>query len=449
MRFYTGKGLSLNYNISKYIVSQSLDNNEVLLYSTLSTSILTMEKRIFNDIFGLKKFDNYADECKELAEMGFLFTGNSDSQLKSLEQIRREIVDTDHGITAVTIATTMDCNARCYYCFEHGAIRNPMSHETAEAVSDFLISNCTENEIYISWFGGEPLMEPDVIELITNRLLSENIKIESTITTNGILIDQAIVDRFHHWNVTRVQITIDGLKENYNRTKNYALDIGDPFERIMENIELVISSGISVHLRVNYKSSDYSEVHDTMSYLHNRFGQYDKLYLYGAPLDLPSIKGYSEFDEDEGNIFLKVLTDSLENGYENDELNLASLRVSDDYNPYLGELMLAPFPANCFMVNRNRFVIDDAGRLYKCQKHLGKPKFSCGDVFNGPSHNKMYLYYVTEKLHDERCADCNILPICQGGCNANRLLYGHRFACPPSKSIIEKLVLKYYHSIID
>ena len=437
------------YNISKYIVSQPLDDKEMLLYSTLSTSILTLENGMFHDIFEAHDFAAYPDECAELAEMGFLFTGEPDAQLRELEKIRKEIVETDHGITAITIATTMDCNARCYYCFENGAIRNPMSLETAAAVADFLIDNCTEKELYISWFGGEPLMGTDVIELITDRLLDAGISVESTITTNGILIDEALVARFRHWNVTRVQITLDGLKEKYNRIKNYDLDIDDPFERIMENIELVISSGISVHLRVNYKSDDYHEVHETMAYLHERFGQYDRLYLYGAPLDLPQIKGYSEFDEDEGNIFLQVLSDSLEHGYENDELNLASLRVSEDYNPYLGELMLAPFPANCFMVNKNRYVIDDAGRLYKCQKHLGKPEFSCGDVFSGPVRNSIYDHYVTEKLHDERCGECCMLPICQGGCNANRLLYGHKFACPPSKSIIDKLVMKYYLSMVE
>ena len=161
---------------------------------------------------------------------------------------------------------------RFCYCFEHGAIRNPISIETAEAVADFLIRNCTEKEIYISWFGGEPIMEIDVIDLITDRLLSAGIKIESTITTNGILINGSIVNKFHHWAVTRVQITLDGLGEEYNKIKKYDLDITNPFERIVENIELVISSGISVHLRFNYKSSSYKEVYETMSYLHDRFG---------------------------------------------------------------------------------------------------------------------------------------------------------------------------------
>ena len=110
--------------------------------------------------------------------------------------------------------------------------------------------------------------------------------------------------------------------------------------------------------------------------------------------------------------------------------------------------MLAPFPAACFMVNKNRYAIDDKGYLYKCQKHLGKSEFNCGDVKNGIKYNDIYQHYCTPKLHDEGCEKCFMLPICQGGCNANRLLYGNKFACPPSKSIAPQLVKAYYEYIM-
>lgn len=104
------------YHISKYIVVQDLDENNKLLYSTLSTSIIELDNNSYNDIFVLKKFNDYKEDCKQLEEMGFLFCGDCNAQLQELEKIRKEIVETDHGITAITIAPTMDCNARCYYC---------------------------------------------------------------------------------------------------------------------------------------------------------------------------------------------------------------------------------------------------------------------------------------------------------------------------------------------
>ncbi|MFZ1780514.1 MAG: radical SAM protein [Enterococcus aquimarinus] len=439
----------MNYNISKYIIAQPINNEEILLYSTLSTSILTLEKQMYSDIFIDKKFEPYVKECEDLERMGFLFLGDDDTQAEALEKIRKDIVEAEHGITAVTIAPTMECNARCYYCFEKGARRGTMSEMTADKVASFLIEHCTEKKIYIAWFGGEPLMAPDIISQISNRLSESGIEIESTVTTNGILLDENMVKNLKVWNTTRVQITVDGIDDEYNKVKRYTIQCHNPFETIMKNIELTIRSGISVHLRVNYKSTDPFKVKETMSYLHNRFGQNENLYLYGVPLDLPEIKGYSEFDEKEGEIFLNVLDYSLKRGYENDELNFAALRVSEDYNKALGELMLSPFPAPCFMVNKDRYVIDDAGNLYKCQKHLGKEQFRCGTVFDNVDKNEIFNYYSTQKVHDDNCVDCKMFPICQGGCNANRLLYGSKFACPPSKSIVEKLVLKYYQYLLN
>ncbi len=439
----------MSINISEYYIPVDLNDSEVLVYSTLSTSMITLSHDRYHQIFEKKEISVSDDEYSDLEEMGFIFQGEPDAQAKELERIRQDIVDSDHGITAVTIAPTMACNARCYYCFEKGAKWGYMTPKTADATAAFLINHCTEKELYIAWFGGEPLMAPDIISRINDKLQDAGIKIESTITTNGILINPDMITLFKKWNVTRIQITIDGIGHDYNEIKDYVIDINDPFEQIMKNIELIISAGINLHLRVNYKSSSYNKVKETMDYLHDRFGYYDKLYLYGVPLDLPSIKGYSEFDSDEGDIFLHVLDDSLKRGYENDELNFSALRVSEDYNPALGELMLAPFPAPCFMVNKHRYVIDDAGLLYKCQKHLGKSDFSCGNVFDGPTNNKVYNHYVTNQLHDKNCTHCNMLPICQGGCNANRLLYGDKFACPPSKTIIKKLVKRYYDYVVN
>lgn len=439
----------VSYFISKFIIAQDMNDDEVLLYSTLSTSIIVLEKKIYIDIFNNKEFDKYADECQQLSDMGFLYTGDINKQHNELCDIRKSIVEAEHGITAITIAPTMECNARCYYCFEHGAKQGRMTIETADAVSEFLIKNCTEKKLYIAWFGGEPLMASEIISYISSKLYAAGIDIESTVTTNGILIDESFVELFREWKVTRVQITIDGLGEEYNRIKNYSTTIDNPFEKILENIRLLINNNFTVHLRANYLSTNYDNVNKTMDYLHDEFGDYEKLYIYGVPLDLPQKKGYSEFDEQEGEIFLKVLDDSLKKGYENDELNFAALKVSEEYNKALGELMLAPFPASCYMVNKDRYVIDDQGLLYKCQKHLGKSDFNCGNVFDGVDKNKIYEYYVTEQLNDENCHNCRMLPICQGGCKANRLLYGSKFACPPSKSIIEKLVMKYYEYLIN
>lgn len=429
---------------SPYRIEVELSKNETIVYSTLTTSIVVLSREEHHRIFVENDYTD-AETCVNLLEMGLLFDERKPQDLILMDS-RQKVLNAGRGITGVTIAPTMSCNARCYYCFEKGARWGTMDKRTAEAVAQFLIDNCPDKELYISWFGGEPLLATDAIDTITQRLRSAGIKVESTITTNGLLLDEKVSSRLADWGTYRVQITLDGVGEKYNEIKSYVNVKDDPFETVMENIEELFALGdVSVHIRINYHSLDREAIETTFSYVQERFGKEEMLYLYGAPLDLPEIKGYSEFDKEEGCLFLDVLHMSLDNGFENEELNVrAGVNVSEDYNAVLGELMLTPFPAPCYQTNRWRFVIDDRGKLYKCQKHLGKEKFSCGDVFSGVDKNDYYRYYATEQLHDEECRECFMLPICQGGCNANRLLYGSKFACPPSKSIAKDLVLTYY-----
>ncbi|WP_080797824.1 radical SAM/SPASM domain-containing protein [Arabiibacter massiliensis] len=433
--------------VSPYRLQVPLSQSESIVYSTLSTSIIVMDNEEARRIFDECDFSDAAT-CAELLEMGLLYD-ETEPQNDILRDSRSKVVNGGTGITGVTIAPTMACNARCFYCFEHGARWGSMDDATADAVADFLVAHCPGKELFIAWFGGEPLMAADTIDRITQRITRSGVVVESTLTTNGILLDDSMRKRLPSWGTYRVQVTLDGIGEEYNRIKSYVGIEEDPFDRVMENIKGLFDMGdLSVHIRLNYRSTDRDAIQKTFDYINRRFGDQPNLYLYGAPLDLPEIKGYSEFDDDEGCLFLDVLHMSLDHGFENDELNFRTgVNVSEDYNAVLGELMLSPFPAPCFMVNKWRYAIDDQGLLYKCQKHLGKREYSCGNVFSGIERNERYLYYTTEELHDEACAECFMLPVCQGGCNANRLLYGSACACPPSKTIASDLVMAYYRYI--
>lgn len=94
------------------------------------------------------------------------------------------------------------------------------------------------------------------------------------------------------------------------------------------------------------------------------------------------------------------MNDSLRRGYEEDELDFSSLRVAKDYKQALGELMLVLFPANCYMVNRNHYIIIDTELLYKCQRHLGKAQFSFGNVNDGSqlTKYKSIMVRILQKL---------------------------------------------------
>ena len=420
------------YFPSRYRIDVPLDPDQMIVYSTLTTSLVVLDRAEYEKIFVTGNFED-EDACSALHDMGMLEC-EGESQVAELASLRRAVLDGDDGITGIMIAPTMDCNARCYYCFENGARRGTMTDETADAVSRFIIRNCPGKKLFISWFGGEPLLVPETMDRITRVLKASGIDVESTITTNGILLTDDIVARFTDWGTYRVQISVDGIGVRYNKAKSFQGVEGDPFSIIVDNIKRALDSGVSVHLRINYRGADRKSIEDGFAFFNEKFGHYDNLSLYGAPLDLPAEKSYSELDRNEGRLYLDVLRMSMDNGYEDDELNFREgVSESELKNIALGNLLLSPFPAPCMMINRWRFAVDDRGLLYKCQKLLGKEGFSCGSVFDGVDRNDCYRYFTTDEMHDERCIECSIFPICHGGCNANRLMYGDKFACPPVK----------------
>lgn len=155
-------------------------------------------------------------------------------------------------ITSYTIFTTTDCNARCFYCFELGRSRIPMSCETAEKVVQYIKTHCRGKQVSISWFGGEPLFNVDAIDTIARGLQREKIEFSSKMVSNGYLFDDEIVHRaVRDWNLKKVQISLDGTEKVYNKIKSYIYRDTNPFEIVMKNIASLLQSDIGVSIRLN------------------------------------------------------------------------------------------------------------------------------------------------------------------------------------------------------
>ena len=63
-------------------------------------------------------------------------------------------------------------------------------------------------------------MATDVIDYISKKLVQNHIRFTSKITTNGFNLTKEIVERaIKYWHTNKIQVTIDGLFEEYNRIK--------------------------------------------------------------------------------------------------------------------------------------------------------------------------------------------------------------------------------------
>lgn len=154
-----------------------------------------------------------------------------------------------HGKTGYTIFTTTACNAHCEYCFEKGYDVLTMSEETAHQVADYILKTCRKNgAISIKWFGGEPLVNKDVISVICTRLNEYHINFTSDITTNGDLLPKCTDEELKLWRIKSVQLTFDDVGDAYDKIKG----LPGAYERLHASIDRLAKLGIWASIRIHY-----------------------------------------------------------------------------------------------------------------------------------------------------------------------------------------------------
>ncbi|WP_283589588.1 radical SAM/SPASM domain-containing protein [Staphylococcus nepalensis] len=163
------------------------------------------------------------------------------------------------------------CNFNCKYCFlneEHKLRDNSeknapsdMKLDVAKKAINFMIENIKKNGnkiLSIEFFGGEPLMNwrliKEVLDFYGNGEKSE-IAIEYTITTNGSLITNEVIDYFEKYNVHTI-ISFDSPNSHERITKNRK-DLNEVLVPIFEklhhrNITISFNSVISKYTLENF-----------------------------------------------------------------------------------------------------------------------------------------------------------------------------------------------------
>ena len=156
------------------------------------------------------------DQLLALKDAGKLFTEDTFAPMAGELKAR-----TSGVIKALCLHVAHTCNLNCSYCFAsqgkyHGD-RALMSYEVGKQALDFLMDHSgTRHNLEVDFFGGEPLMNFDVVkELVAYGRENEGKygkNIRFTITTNGILLDDEKI-KYINEVMDNVILSIDGRPE--------------------------------------------------------------------------------------------------------------------------------------------------------------------------------------------------------------------------------------------
>lgn len=386
-----------DYKIASYCLILSCDEG-ILFYNNLTRELLLIEKDEYNLVDDLYTFDEYIlDYLKKnwfLIPSGYFSNDYCEQLLKTLAAFKKpKTVDI---YKYFTIMTTLECNARCFYCFQKDREKPRMTEKIAEDVADFIISHTNGNEqITLSWFGGEPLYNHRAIDVITDKLTQNKILYNSRVTTNGYLFNEELVyTAKSKWNLKTVQITLDGTEEIYNRSKNYIYnDCGSPFKKVIKNIKLLLDNELRVNVRLNLGSHNISDLYELADFLSKEFSIYSKFGVY--------VNRLFDYDDDgkqlysEQNICSTVDAYNKFNSYlfEKGIYLKSSLKLPNEYNVH-----------HCIADSNKSIVITPDGRLGKCE-HFSDREI-IGDIYVGVQDNALVSAWKEHQERSDICKDC-------------------------------------------
>ena len=329
---------------------------------------------------------------RELIDRWFLVPqGHDDRKLcRQVRQMAALLKPAAKAITYYTIFPTTGCNARCFYCFEKGTKPVTMTSETASKVVRYIVAHRGSETVHISWFGGEPLVNAKAIDQICTELSQQGVPFRSDMISNGYLFDAEMAQRAKElWQLQKVQITLDGTAQTYNRVKDYVYRDVNAFERVLQNIGLLIAAGIRVKTRLNVGKHNIGEMAELVELLHQRFGADERLSVYSAGL----------LDEEH-----------------NAELFAQRMQLEQQITACGFARKLYDLPKdirlNCCMADDDgsRVVIAPDGHLGKCHHYLDREFFGHID---SEERNEAILRKFKERRADiEACATCFYYPQC-------------------------------------
>lgn len=348
-------------------------------------------------------------------------------------------------VKAMCLHIAHDCNLRCDYCFaakgDFGHGRKLMPLEVGIAAMDYLVANSgARKNLEVDFFGGEPLMNFDVVKKIVAYARGLEKKHDKrfrfTVTTNGLLLDPDIRDYINR-EMDNVVLSIDGRRSVNDRLRVTPNGKGS-YDAIVPKYKELVS---------HRKEKSYY-VRGTFTKYNLDFTQ-DVLHLYDLGFDQISVEpvvsdpklNYSIGEGDLPAIFQEYerLADVMvEKKSAGEKINFFHYMLDLDGGPCAIKRLRGCSAGNEYVA------VTPEGDIYPCHQFVGIDGWKMGNILDGTLDMKMKkMFAATNVLSKEECRSCWARFFCSGGCNANNLQYAgdiqkpHKLSCELEKKRLE------------
>lgn len=148
---------------------------------------------------------------------------------------------------------TKACNLRCIHCYA-SADNRPSENELTTEEGFRLLEDLAQFGCPVVLFsGGEPLVRPDIFDLIAYAV---RLGLRAVLSTNGTLIDHVLAKELKKFGLSYVGISLDGIGEVHDRFRGSK----GCFEKVVQAIENCQREGLKVGLRFTINKFNAEEI---------------------------------------------------------------------------------------------------------------------------------------------------------------------------------------------
>lgn len=426
---------------SRYNVVVPCPDGGTILFNQVSGAMLVLDATRLAEYEATAAGAPAGPLAAKLLRGRFLVDADRDERLALKDRWDRTVSASESK--GVTIIPTDRCNLGCTYCYESKHHWEIMADDVQDRVAAFvlrLVDATPTRSLAVTWFGGEPTLHLQCVERLSRGFIAacgeRGIAYNPFMVTNGTSLTPYVLDRLLACQVRSIQVTVDGLEEDHDARRPYLRDVVNPneaqkkqlarislpvlgqappkkassFAAIMAGVKAARESGVRVQLRMNVDHENRDGVRRLLRKLRDDgllepHGSGGIIQAYTAAV-FDGCAGCAASQMTMAD-FAAFESELRSDGLADDGWRFKDLRFTGK---------------TCTANMHFDFVINQRGELTKCLHHGTDGRHTIGTVEDlrlAEAGTGAADTLAFSPLDDPECRECEVLPLCMGGCKAN------------------------------